>query len=285
MGKGAGLLWLGGGLVAALLLVTRSAGAMVSHVEPSDDRAWVRRVIALVSATEGEADSLNRNLDGAGLSYGILQWNQRSGSLGVLLSAMAEADPPAFARLFGPSWASLLEATRRGGLAAVDGAPLWEEPWVSRFAAAGRHVMFVAVQWRLAEQGEHFRGALDAARILGVSTERAMALFFDRSVQQGPGAARQMAETLRASWAGRAVSYPEALQAFADLAASRFQRTSPPPTPYYSDRARHIVWKRVGAEWHAVAGRWDLYVDVVRRTRAILADRRLSDAQVRLEGP
>jgi hypothetical protein len=284
MDRSAGLIWLGGGLVAALLLVTRSANATLSPMEPSDDRGWIRRVITLVSATEGQADSLNRNLDGAGLSYGILQWNQRSGSLGVLLSAMAEADPSAFAHLFGPSWASLLEATRRGGLAAVDGVPLWEEPWASRFVAAGRYAPFVALQWRLAERGEHFRGALDVARILGIATERAVALFFDRSVQQGPGAARQMAEALRASWAGRAVSYPEALQAFADLAASRFRRTSPPPSPYFSERARHIVWKRVGDEWHAVAGRWDLYVDVVRRTRAILADRRLSDAQVRLEG-
>ena len=53
------------------------------------------------SASEGKADSLNRNLDGAGLSYGILQWNQRSGSLGVLLAAMQGADPPRSRRCSG----------------------------------------------------------------------------------------------------------------------------------------------------------------------------------------
>jgi hypothetical protein len=273
MARGAGVVWLGGGLVAALVLLARSAGAAVAPMEPRD-RAWVRRVITFVSATEGRADSLNRNLDGAGLSYGILQWNQRSKNLGVLLSAMASADPAAFAYAFGPSWAKILEVAQRGSLEPVDGAQLWEEPWVSRFEVAGRHAPFVAVQWRLAEQGEHFQGALDAARILGARTERAMALFFDRSVQQGPGAARQMAEGLR----DRGLTYLGALQAYAELAASRFRRTTPPTSVQYSSRAPHIQWKRVGSEWHAVAGRWDLYVDVVRRTSRVLSSSQLSDA-------
>jgi hypothetical protein len=273
MARGAGLLWLGGGLAAALVLLSRSAGAVGAPMEPID-RAWVRRVIAFVSATEGRADSLNRNLDGAGLSYGILQWNQRSKNLGVLLAAMAEADRAAFVRFFGPSWAAMLETARRGSFEPVDGARLWEEPWTSRFEAAGRYPPFVAVQWRLAEQGEHFQGALDAARLLGLRTERALALFFDRSVQQGPGAARQMAEGLR----DRGLTYLGALQAYAELAASRFRRTTPPTSAQYSAKAPHIQWKRVGSEWHAVAGRWDLYVDVVRRTSRVLTSSQLSDA-------
>jgi hypothetical protein len=274
MARGTGLVWLGGGLLAALLLVARSAGAAVTPVAPREDRDWVRRVITFVSATEGQADSLNRNLDGAGLSYGILQWNQRAGSLGVLLRAMQSADPLAFAQIFGSSWPALLEVTTRSGLERVGGVALWEEPWASRFVAAGRYAPFVAVQWRLAEQGEHFQGAMDAARILGVRTERAMALFFDRSVQQGPGAARQMAEAFR----GRAVGYPAILRAYGELAASRFRRTTPPESLQYSAKAPHIQWKRVGGEWHAVAGRWDLYLDVVRRTSRVLTSSQLSDA-------
>jgi hypothetical protein len=282
MGRGSPLVLLGGGLAAAfgwLLLTSRTARSAVHPPSASDDRVWIRRVIAFVSATEGRTDSLNRNLDGAGLSYGILQWNQRSGNLGVLLRAFYEADPTAFVQIFGPTSSVLLEATVRGGLERVDGALLWEEPWVSRFVAAGRYAPFVAVQWRLAEQGEHFQGALDAARILHVHTERAMALFFDRSVQQGPGAARQMAEQLRAHGVS---GYPEVLRAYGELAAARFRRTTPPPSPQFSPRAPHIVWKRVGDEWHAVAGRWDLYLDVRRRSSRILGATQLSDQQLPL---
>ena len=273
-----GLLVVGGlaAVAGALLLGTQPARAAVRAGPIPDDRTWVRRVIAYVSGNEGRADSLNRNLDGAGLSFGILQWNQKSGSLGVLLRAMQQADPQAFVRIFGPSWTTLLAATLRGGLELVDGVQLWEEPWASRFAAAGRHPPFVAAQWDHAERGEHFQGALDVARILGLRTERAMALFFDRAVQQGPGAARQIAEQLRAN----ASASPEVLIAYADLAASRFRRTTPPESPYFSPRAKHIVWRPVGNEWHACAGRWDLFVDVVARCSRILADHTLQDRLV-----
>lgn len=266
-----------GGLAAAAGLLLFAARPAQAAVRTPDDRAWVRRVIAFVSSTEGKADSLNRNLDGAGLSFGILQWNQHAGNLGVVLHAMQRADPTAFARIFGPAWAALLAVTGRGSLEPVDGAVLWQEPWVSRFVAAGRYPPFVEVQWYVAEHGEHFQGALDVARILGVRTERAMALFIDRAVQQGPAAARQLAEQLAA---GGARPYPQVLQVYAELAASRFRRSRPPPSPCYSSAARHIVWKPAGPEWHAVAGRWDLYADIIRRTTRILVDKALSDAVV-----
>ena len=270
-----GLLLAGGVATALALLLLGARPAKAAHAPVVDERAWVRRVITFISATEGRADSLNRNLDGAGLSYGILQWNQRVGNLGILLRALHQADPEAFVRFFGPSWSALLESTARGGLEPVEGVSLWEEPWVSRFVAAGRHPPFVAAQWRLAEQGEHFQGALDVALILGVRTERAIALFFDRSVQQGPGAARQMAEQLRA--VGLPRGYSEILHAYAALAASRFRRTTPPQSLQFSTKAPHILWKSVGHEWHAVAGRWDLYLDIVKRTRRVLTATELSD--------
>lgn len=235
----------------------------------------MRRVIAYVSGNEGRADSLNRNRDGAGLSFGILQWNQRAGSLGPLLAAMRTADPAAWDRIFGPSGATLLAATARGGTAPVDGHALWEEPWASRFVAAGRHPAFVDVQWRHAESGEHFRGALDVARILGVRTERALVLFFDRSVQQGPAAARRLAETVRAG--APDLSGPELLRTWAERAAASFRRSTAPDGLQFSTTAKHIGWKPVGDEWHAFAGKWDLYADIARRTQRILSDPGLSD--------
>ena len=54
-----------------------------------------------MSATEGKTDSLNLNRDGNGLSYGIIQWTQRSGSLYKLLGSMQATDPAEFARVFG----------------------------------------------------------------------------------------------------------------------------------------------------------------------------------------
>jgi hypothetical protein len=40
-----------------------------------------RNVVVWVSRSEGPPDALNRNLDGQGLSFGVLQWTQRSGNL------------------------------------------------------------------------------------------------------------------------------------------------------------------------------------------------------------
>jgi hypothetical protein len=42
----------------------------------------------------------------------------------------------------------------------------------------------------------------------------------------------------------------------------------------------HIVWKQVGREWYAVAGRWDLYLDNLRRSEHVLATRQLSDERL-----
>ena len=207
----------------------------------------------------------------------------QSGNLGKLHSEMLEADPPASAPIFGPSWPRLLDVTCQGSLEAIDGAVLWAEPWASRFVSAGRHPPFIVVQWALAGQGELFRGAELVASLRGVRIERAMALFFDRSVQQGPGAARQLAERLLASYAAaarRSVPYALVLVDYAALAAARFRRTTPPPSHEFTPGSTRIVWKQVGNEWHDVTGPFDLDAAIVKRTDAILRDPTLSDAQI-----
>lgn len=263
-----------------VLAATPPGQAAVRRVERTVSD-WTRNVVRLVSAREGRPDSLNRNLDGVGLSYGVIQWTQKSGNLGKLLVALHAADPAAFVRIFGPSWQKLLDVTQRGSLESVDGAVLWEEPWASRFIAAGRHPAFVDVQWAMAAQGAHFRGAERVAALLGIRTERAMALFFDRSVQQGPAGARRIAEQLLASYAaaGRtSVPYAQVLADYAALAAARFHRTTPPPSLEFTPGSSRVLWKKVGDAWHAVTGPFDLYAGIVRRTGAILRDPTLSDA-------
>jgi hypothetical protein len=248
---------------------------------------WATRVVSRVSASEGRADSLNRNLDGNGLSFGIIQWTQKSGSLHLLLASMHATDAAEFGRVFGPHTAELLETTRRRSLAPVGGAVLWEEPWVARFQAAGRHPTFVAVQWAVAVRGEHFQGALDVARILNIRTERALTLFFDRSVHQGPTAARAAAERIRARLAASGsptVRYRDLLDNFANTMAARFRRTTRPQTEAFSASAPHIKWKQVGNEWHAVTGPWDLYTTAMGRARKILDDPAVPDAVLPAEG-
>jgi hypothetical protein len=223
---------------------------------------------------------MNLNRDGNGLSYGLIQWTQRSGSLYKLLGSMQATDPAGFARTFGPQSAALLDVAQRKSLEPVGGARLWEEPWVSRFRAAGQSPTFVAVQWALATRGEHFQGAEAVSRILGVRTERAMTLFFDRSVHQGPTAAAAVATRLRdqlAASGAASVRYGDLLDAFARGMADRFRRTAQPASATYASGAPNVLWKQVGAEWHAVAGPWDLYETALGRARKILADPTLPD--------
>ncbi len=276
--------WVGGAVVGVGVLALAAAspaGRAVARRVEATVQGWSRNVIAWVSRREGKPDSLNRNLDGNGLSYGILQWTQKSGNLGILLAAMREADPAGFASIFGTEWRRVVEVTARGSLEPVDGANLWEEPWASRFTAAGRHAPFVEVQWSLAQAGDHWRGAEDVAARLGVRTERSMTLFFDRSVHQGPAGVARTAERLLAGYArdGRSsVPYLQLLVDFSAFSAAPFRRTTQPTSPYYSSRATHITWQPVGQEWHAVTGPFDLYESIVRRTNDILRDRSLGDS-------
>ncbi len=243
---------------------------------------WVPRVIRRVMRHEGGYDSLNLNTDGAGLSFGILQWPQRTGDLARVLAAMYAADATTFQRVFGPDWPKLLQAVNSRSLAPVASAVLWAEPWVSRFRAAGRHPPFQEAQDKLAREGEHFQAAEAVARKLNVPTERALALFFDTAVQQGAGAADQVAAKVRARFTAGgqavAVSYRDLLSAYAASAADRARRTTPPTAPS-SGRLR---WVAVGSEWHLHAGSVDLYRDILSRRTAILKDPQLGDAPVRL---
>jgi hypothetical protein len=279
---GALLLIGGAGAVGVLAL---AAAFTSGKKQPKGHRMdWVARVIARVSRHEGGYESLNRNSDGAGLSFGILQWAQKPGSLGALLAAMQKADPTAFARIFGSSWQKLLATTKSGSLASVAGEVLWKHPWTTRFKEAGQYEVFRAVQRRMAQQGIHFRGAIDAARILGIATERSMALFFDTAVQQGPGAATKVARQAlayrqRAGQAG--ASYVDVLTAYAQLGADRCRSATAPSKPPSSS---HLRWVQVGNEWHLFANKIDLHQNIWKRRIAIVRDRDLSDNPVSLEG-
>ncbi len=269
---------------------------------------WIPTLLRKTSEHEGQFWSVQANLDGNGVSYGILQWTQKSGSLGRLLREMAAADPVAFGRFFGSSWARLLEVTARASLESVDGAVLWAEPWVSRFTAAGRWPAFQQVQARDAAQSGYMAGAIDIAKLLGVSTERAMVLLYNRTVQQGSAGALGPAKRLIAWYTDdpkrRPAAVNDVLAQYAWMCAAKFRRTSAPERRNYNDDG-NIWWSPVPTEWsklgvgaynvrrvavsgvwHAVTGPpskpWSLYDLIVKRSSDILTDPLLRDAPVDL---
>jgi hypothetical protein len=138
-----------------------------------------------------------------GLSYGLIQFTQDSGMLGRLLAMMQDRDAVKFGQVFGPQAQELLRVTtapgpgsRRapGGRSArvqpVGGADLWQEPWLSRFRAAGAHPSFQAAQNEFAARA-FVDPMLGFAAAFGMNTERALAMVCDRAVQQGPRGARR----------------------------------------------------------------------------------------------
>ena len=271
---------------------------------------WIPTLLRKTSQHEGQYWSVQKNLDGNGVSYGILQWTQKSGSLGRLLKAMAEADPTAFATAFGPSWRTVLDVTRRASMEAVDGVALWAEPWASRFAAAGRVPLFQQVQAQVAAESEYMAGAVQIARLLGVSTERAMVLYYNRTVHQGVNGALKPAQRLVDWYAEDASRRPAApldvVAQYAWMCASKFRRTSAPERRAYNADGNiwwmpvTSEWSAVGASafatrrvavsgvWHAVTGPpskpWSLYDLITKRSSDILTDRTLRDLPVALPG-
>lgn len=243
----------------------------------TDTTEWVRRIIQRVSAHEGRYDSLNLNTDGAGLSMGILQWSQRTGQLGKLLTAFHAHDSAKFTAVFGPRAASLLAHTVSGSLAPLEGALLWHSPWKERFTQAGAYEPWQRVQDQLAAAGEHMRAAEQCAALLGIRTERAMVLFFDRAVQQGQNGAVRIARELAARLQGSTMPGGKILNEFAEACANRFRRSQKPSD---LQAGKNLVWRPVNTEWHVFAGQIDLYADIRRRTLNILTDKSLSDAPI-----
>jgi hypothetical protein len=126
-----------------------------------------------------------------GLEWGFVLASQRSGALGRVLEACERRDGARFAETFGAAADRLLVTTTaetpEERLQPVDGALLWQEPWLSRFRAAGEVAAFRAAQNEVAIEGS-LDPNLPLASALGFDSTRALAMLFDRCVQMGNGA-------------------------------------------------------------------------------------------------
>ena len=234
--------------------------------------ATLARVVAAVSASEGGYTSVNANSDDQGVSWGIIQWSQRSGSLGQVLSACRAANASLFDSIMGgptvvTQTTSSSESTR---MAAVGGVSLWSEPWVSRFQRLGAQAAFQTVQLQVAAAGDHMRNAQSAFAELGeVRTERMLALVYDTSVNQGSGALKTVLGRFLRSWT-HPVDYWLVLELWAQAAASRYRSREP-----------NGSWVLADDGWYyKIQFKRRVYDRVLERQRKIVASAALTDGMV-----
>lgn len=184
-----------------------------------------RRIIELVAGNDGtgyaavNTDGPFRGRHGpghkayqrfhTGLSYGVAEFNQDSGTLGQLLRLMQEREPDTFAAVFGDAAGELVATTTAPGpsgefveggrgprVQPVSGSDLWDEPWLSKFRAAGAVPAFRAAQNQLAAE-LYLAPMLTVAAGFGLTSERALCMVLDRAIALGDqGAKRWTADTV-----------------------------------------------------------------------------------------
>lgn len=125
-----------------------------------------------------------------GLGFGLVLFTQASGLLGKLLTIMQRRNSEQFGQVFGTNEVELLKvtnaATEEERLQPVGGELLWSERWTKRFKVSGEIATFQAAQNETAI--EHlFRPMLPIAHNLGLVSDRALAMVFDRVVTKGLG--------------------------------------------------------------------------------------------------
>jgi hypothetical protein len=263
--------WAGAGVGLAVFGVALLAPGTAQAAQAGRGAAMItdmgRRIVRHVLASEsgGRYTAINKNTDGAGISVGLIQWSQAGGGLAGLLDAML-ADAPDRVRLYlGASTDAVVEVARAKSLAPVEGQVLWSEHWLPRWRALLGDTVLQATQDRVVMSGEHMRGAVDAARTLGLSSVRALTLLFDRAVQQGPGRVRSVASRVAALGLG---SEAAVLKAVSDGLVEPFRRETYPG----AGSSSRLTWQQVGNRWHLHSGSIDLYATARGRVDAILAD-------------
>ena len=152
----------------------------------------------------GRFAAANWNTDRAGLSFGLIQWAQRPGRLHGLLLAFERADPVQFVRIFGDGDPDLAEGLlahtgsinggvdRMTGITKDDRFDLIEEPWRSRFLAAGRVSLFQRAQVADALAAFEVSARKIRQTMPLVVSERAMAYMLDVANQFGDAGAQSV---------------------------------------------------------------------------------------------
>lgn len=181
---------------------------------PADPRHRLR-ILDRVALVESGSDRYRAVAgdDRVGVAVGYVKFAQRHGALGHFLRVCLRRDRDAYLRIFGEANAapaaddfdptalpagSLLRVTLAadeaarlapvippGGTTAV---PLWQEPWLGAFRQAGDVVAFQEAQREVADR-RFYLPYIDVLRWLGINSVRGHAMFVDRAIQMGGGAA------------------------------------------------------------------------------------------------
>jgi hypothetical protein len=150
----------------------------------------------------------NLNTDGAGLSFGLIQWAQRPGRLHELLSAFQTADPALFTKVFGDGDAALAQGLLahtdgiNGGVDAITGETndsqydLIDEGWQERFQAAGREPVFQRTQILTALNAFSLSAQRIRTTMPMVKSERALVFMLDVANQFGDAGAQSIVSKL-----------------------------------------------------------------------------------------
>ena len=163
----------------------------------------INRLLALTAQMEGVGKfaALNLNTDGAGLSFGLIQWAQKPGRLLDIVAAFKDADTAAFVRLLGAGVQALADRLVAhlkapfGGVSETSGVTtdpqfdLTASDWAQRFRQAALYTPFQIAQVNKARDA--FGNSLARLRQYDtadlVKSERAVAFMLDVANQFGDG--------------------------------------------------------------------------------------------------
>ncbi len=193
------------------LPVGRAAQALAVVALDIPEKVRILRVIAVAESGHGGYSAVNPDNEyndprhpayhkyHIGLSWGFIQFTQRSGALGRVLQAIqrreqslgaALAPEHRFDRLFGPHAQELLHVTTaedpEARVAPVGGKPLWDREWMDRFRAAGQvpHATFAQNEVAVTD---YVDPNLRVALWLGFDNARSLAMLWDRCIHMGSG--------------------------------------------------------------------------------------------------
>lgn len=183
----------------------------------------ILKVISLVSIFEGAFPTLGRNKDGVGLSYGIIQWNQRDKRLAEIVGEFKSKQPELFKQSFGNAKADEMLAHIRdndkGGVIVKTNPndpengktihpqglfelfkprrppllPPIDLPWDELFIKAGRIKEFQKIQVRLAVANfRRIKIAIDRYAAAKITSQRGIAFMVDLSNQHGENGAERI---------------------------------------------------------------------------------------------
>lgn len=149
--------------------------------------ASLNRIASVISRHEGRPDSINWNDNGAGISIGSFQANQKKGEMPYLLQRMERANSPLFTKIMGDEIAHLVRNAPEKIRAVSFTDPVSQGPNTlgKRLKEALRQSAFQQVQAEMLK--EKINHAAFVANQYGIKSERGVALVADLINQLGEG--------------------------------------------------------------------------------------------------